>query len=115
FYSSYQHAHTVGTMWVGPGNALMRSWKWLPVAYHGRASAVVVSGMDVRRPSGQTNSPDATAPTFGPSKSFDCELEMAFLIGPGNSLGERVQIDRAADNIFGLVLMNDWSARDIQA
>ena len=115
FYSSYHHAHNVGTMLRGPENALMPNWKWLPVAYHGRASSVVVSGMDVRRPSGQTKAPDATAPTFGPSKSFDYELEMAFLIGPGNSLGEPVPIDRATDHIFGLVLMNDWSARDIQA
>src|SRR6267154_1097498 len=115
FYSSYHHAHNVGTMLRGPENALMPNWKWLPVAYHGRASSVVVSGMDVRRRSGQTKAPDATAPTFGPSKSFDYELEMAFLIGPGNSLGELVPIDRATDHIFGLVLMNDWSARDIQA
>src|SRR5438270_751304 len=115
FYSSYHHAHNVGTMLRGPENALMPNWKWLPVAYHGRASSVVVSGMDVRRPSGQTKAPDATAPTFGPSKSFDYELEMAFLIGPGNSLGELVPVDHATDHIFGLVLMNDWSARDIQA
>jgi fumarylacetoacetase len=115
FYSSYHHAHNVGTMLRGPENALMPNWKWLPVAYHGRASSIVVSGMDVRRPSGQTKAPDATAPTFAPSKSFDYELEMAFLIGPGNSLGEPVPIDRATDHIFGLVLMNDWSARDIQA
>ena len=115
FYSSYHHAHNVGTMLRGPENALMPNWKWLPVAYHGRASSVVVSGTDVRRPSGQTKAPDAAAPAFGPSKSFDYELETAFLIGPGNSLGEPVPIDRAADHIFGLVLMNDWSARDIQA
>jgi len=115
FYSSYHHAHNVGTMLRGPENALMPNWKWLPVAYHGRASSVVVSGTDVRRPSGQTKPPDAASPTFGPTKSFDFELEMAFLIGPGNSLGESVQIDHAFDHIFGLVLMNDWSARDIQA
>lgn len=115
FYSSYHHAHNVGTMLRGPENALMPNWKWLPVAYHGRASSVVVSGTDVRRPSGQTKAPDAATPTFGPSKSLDYELEMAFLIGPGNSLGEPVPIDRATDHIFGLVLMNDWSARDIQA
>src|SRR5689334_17765785 len=115
FYSSYHHAHNVGTMLRGPENALMPNWKWLPVAYHGRASSVVVSGTDVRRPSGQTKAPDAAAPTFGPSKSFDYELETAFLVGPGNSLGEPVPIDRALDHIFGLVLMNDWSARDIQA
>src|SRR5215211_1846913 len=115
FYSSYHHAHNVGTMLRGPENALMPNWKWLPVAYHGRASSVVVSGTDVRRPSGQSKAPDAATPTFGPSKSFDYELEMAFLIGPGNSLGEPEPIDRATDHIFGLVLMNDWSARDIQA
>jgi fumarylacetoacetase len=115
FYSSYHHAHNVGTMLRGPENALMPNWKWLPVGYHGRASSIVTSGTDVRRPKGQTKPPDAPAPVFGPSKSFDFELEMAFLIGPGNSLGEPVPIDRAADNIFGLVLMNDWSARDIQA
>src|SRR5215467_11154584 len=115
FYSSYHHAHNVGTMLRGPENALMPNWKWLPVAYHGRASSIVVSGADVRRPRGQTKAPDAATPVFGQSKSFDYELERAFLIGPGNSLGEPVPIDRAADHIFGLVLMNDWSARDIQA
>jgi fumarylacetoacetase len=115
FYSSYHHAHNVGTMLRGPENALMPNWKWLPVAYHGRASSVVISGTDMRRPNGQTKPPDAASPSFGPTKSLDFELEMAFLIGPGNSLGEPVQIDRAFDHIFGLVLMNDWSARDIQA
>jgi fumarylacetoacetase len=115
FYSSYHHAHNVGTMLRGPENALMPNWKWLPVAYHGRASSVVISGTDIRRPSGQTKPPDAASPSFGPTNSLDFELEMAFLIGPGNSLGEPVQIDRAFDHIFGLVLMNDWSARDIQA
>jgi fumarylacetoacetase len=115
FYSSYHHAHNVGTMLRGPDNALMPNWKWLPVAYHGRASSIVVSGADVRRPCGQTRAPDAAAPAFGASKSLDYELEMAFLIGPGNTLGEPIPIDRAADHIFGLILMNDWSARDIQA
>ncbi len=114
FYSSYHHAHNVGTMLRGPDNALMPNWKWLPVGYHGRASSIVTSGTDVRRPKGQTKAADAPAPVFGPSKSFDFELEMAFLIGPGNSLGESVPIDRASEHIFGLVLMNDWSARDIQ-
>jgi len=115
FYSSYHHAHNVGTMLRGPENALMPNWKWLPVAYHGRASSIVISGTDVRRPSGQIKPPDAGAPAFGLTKSFDYELEMAFLIGPGNSLGDPVPIDRAIDHIFGFVLMNDWSARDIQA
>jgi fumarylacetoacetase len=115
FYSSYHHAHNVGTMLRGPENALMPNWKWLPVAYHGRASSIVVSGTDVRRPKGQIKLPDATAPIFGATRSFDFELETAFLIGPGNGLGAPVPIDRAADHIFGLVLMNDWSARDVQA
>ena len=115
FYSSYHHAHNVGTMLRGPENALMPNWKWLPVAYHGRASSVVVSGTEVHRPQGQIKPPDTAAPLFGPSKSLDYELEMAFLIGPGNSLGQAVPIDRALDHIFGFVLMNDWSARDIQA
>jgi fumarylacetoacetase len=115
FYSSYHHAHNVGTMLRGPENALMPNWKWLPVAYHGRASSVVISGTEVRRPEGQIKPPDASTPSFGPTKSLDYELETAFLIGPGNSLGEPVAIDRAIDHIFGLVLMNDWSARDVQA
>jgi len=115
FYSSYHHAHNVGTMLRGPENALMPNWKWLPVAYHGRASSIVISGSEVRRPSGQIKPPDAAVPIFGPTKSFDYELEMAFLIGPPNSLGEPVRIDRALEHIFGFVLMNDWSARDIQA
>lgn len=115
FYSSYHHAHNVGTMLRGPENALMPNWKWLPVAYHGRASSIVVSGTDVRRPHGQTKPPTAETPTFGPSRSFDYELETAFLIGPGNQLGSSIPIDQATDHIFGLVLMNDWSARDVQA
>jgi len=115
FYSSYHHAHNVGTMLRGAENALMPNWKWLPVAYHGRASSIVVNGADVRRPHGQTKPPDAEAPVFGPSRSFDYELETAFLIGPGNALGQPVPIERATDHIFGLVLMNDWSARDVQA
>jgi len=114
FYSSYHHAHNVGTMLRGPENALMPNWKWLPVAYHGRASSLVVSGTAVRRPRGQIKPPDAETPIFSASRAFDFELEMAFLIGPGNSLGQPVTIDRAEDHIFGFVLMNDWSARDIQ-
>src|SRR5439155_1758624 len=101
FYSSYHHAHNVGTMLRGPENALMPNWKWLPVAYHGRASSVVISRTDVRRPQGQIKPPDASAPIFGPTKSLDYELEMALLIGPGNSLGEPVPINRAIDHIFG--------------
>ena len=114
FYSSYHHAHNVGTMLRGPENALMPNWKWLPVAYHGRASSIVISGAEVKRPHGQTKPPDAATPVFGPSKSLDFELETAFFIGPGNPLGQSVSIDQAEDHIFGIVLMNDWSARDIQ-
>lgn len=114
FYSSYHHAHNVGTMLRGPDNALMPNWKWLPVGYHGRASSIVPSGTDVRRPRGQIKPPDATEPIFAASRSFDFELETAFLIGPGNSLGEPIPADRAEEHIFGLVLMNDWSARDVQ-
>jgi fumarylacetoacetase len=115
FYSSYHHAHNVGTMLRGPENALMPNWKWLPVGYHGRASSIVVSGADVRRPHGQTKPPNADEPVFGPSRSFDFELETAFFIGSGNALGEPVPIAEARDHIFGLCLMNDWSARDVQA
>src|SRR5437588_1802456 len=114
FYSSYHHAHNVGTMLRGPENALMPNWKWLPVAYHGRASSIVVSGTEVKRPHGRTKPPDASAPVFGPSKSLDFELETAFFIGPGNPLGQPVSVNQAEDHIFGIVLMNDWSARDIQ-
>jgi fumarylacetoacetase len=114
FYSSYHHAHNVGTMLRGADNALMPNWKWLPVAYHGRASSIVVSGADVRRPKGQIKPPDAPAPIFAESRSLDYELETAFIVGPGNSLGAPISIDEAEEHIFGLVLMNDWSARDIQ-
>src|SRR5436190_5797806 len=114
FYSSYHHAHNVGTMLRGPENALMPNWKWLPVAYHGRASSIVASGTEVKRPHGQTKPADASAPVFGSSKSLDLELETAFSIGPGNPLGQPAPIDDAEEHILGVVLMNDWSARDIQ-
>ncbi len=114
FYSSYHHAFNVGTMFRGPANALMPNWKWLPIAYHGRASSIVPSGTEVRRPHGQIKPPDADAPVFSASRALDFELETAFFIGPPNELGEPVPIAQAVDHIFGLVLMNDWSARDIQ-
>jgi fumarylacetoacetase len=114
FYSSREHAHNVGTMLRGPDKALMPNWLHLPVAYHARASSVVVSGTNLRRPKGQTKADDADAPTFGPSRNVDFELEMGFFIGPGNSLGDPIPIARAEEQIFGLVLVNDWSARDIQ-
>jgi fumarylacetoacetase len=114
FYSSRDHATNVGAMLRGPDNALMPNWLHLPVAYHGRASSVVVSGTDLKRPCGQTRADTAPAPVFGPSRSVDFELEMGFFIGPGNALGEPIPIERAENHIFGVVLVNDWSARDIQ-
>ena len=114
FYSSREHATNVGTMFRGPDNALQENWLHLPVGYHGRSSSVVVSGTDVRRPSGQTKAEDADSPSYGPSRLMDFELEMGFFVGPGNALGEPIPIDEAAEHIFGMVLVNDWSARDIQ-
>ncbi|MEW5989506.1 MAG: fumarylacetoacetase [Chloroflexota bacterium] len=114
FYSSREHATNVGVMFRGPENALMPNWLHLPVAYHGRASSVVVSGTDCYRPQGQTKPDNAPTPFFGPTCAFDFELEMGFFVGPGNQLGRPVPVTEAADHIFGLVLVNDWSARDIQ-
>ncbi len=114
FYSSRHHATNVGLMLRGPENPLMPNWLHLPVAYHGRASSVIPSGVDVVRPKGQTRADDAAAPIFGPSRSLDFELELGFFVGPGNELGRPIAIDRAAEHIFGMVLVNDWSARDIQ-
>jgi fumarylacetoacetase len=114
FYSSRQHATNVGIMFRGKENALMPNWLHLPVGYHGRASSVVVSGTPVRRPVGQTQPDETKPPVFGPCKALDFELEMAFFVGPGNLLGEPIPVHRAHEHIFGMVLMNDWSARDIQ-
>ena len=113
FYSSREHATNVGTMFRGPENALMPNWLHLPVGYHGRASSVVVSGTPVLRPQGQTK-PEDKPPVFGPCRLLDFELEMAFFVGPGNPLGEPIPVAKAHEHIFGMVLMNDWSARDIQ-
>jgi len=115
FYSSREHASNVGTMLRGADNALQPNWLHLPVAYHGRASSVVVSGTDLHRPLGQTKPADASVPMFGPSKSVDFELEMGAFVGPGNDLGKPIPIGQTAEHLFGLVLVNDWSARDIQA
>jgi fumarylacetoacetase len=115
FYASRNHAYNVGVMFRGPDNALQPNWTWLPVGYHGRASSVVVSGTPLRRPCGQLTGPDnAPPPVRGPCKLLDFELEMGFLVGTGNELGEPIDIKDAHDKIFGMVLMNDWSARDIQ-
>jgi fumarylacetoacetase len=114
FYSSREHATNVGVMLRGPENALMPNWLHLPVAYHGRASSIVVSGTDVRRPHGQTKADDAAAPSFGPSRNIDFELELGMLIGAGNELGQPISTAQAPEHVFGMVLVNDWSARDIQ-
>ncbi len=114
FYSSREHASNVGSMLRGPDNALMPNWLHLPVAYHGRASSVVVSGTDLHRPLGQTKADTTSVPSFGPSRSVDFELEMGYFIGPGNPLGQPIPIQTASEHIFGLILVNDWSARDIQ-
>jgi fumarylacetoacetase len=113
FYASEHHAANVGRMFR-PDNPLLPNWKHLPVGYHGRASSVVVSGTDVIRPRGQILMPGADQPIFAPTRELDFELEMGVFTGPGNPLGASIPIRDAPDHIFGLVLLNDWSARDIQ-
>jgi fumarylacetoacetase len=115
FYSSIEHATNVGSMFRDPANALLPNWRHLPIGYHGRTSSIVVSGTAIRRPHGQRKAPDENAPTFGPSRQLDFELEMAFVVGTGTALGTTVPIDDAEEHIFGLCLFNDWSARDLQS
>ena len=115
FYASREHATNVGIMFRGKENSLMPNWLHLPVGYHGRASSVILSGEDVRRPRGQVLPANESSPQFMPSRSLDFELEMGFFIGTGNERSEPISIDRAHEHIFGMVLLNDWSARDIQA
>lgn len=114
FYSSREHATNVGIMFRGADNALMPNWLHLPVGYHGRSSSIVVSGTPIRRPNGQMQLQDNQPPVFGPSRLLDFELEMAFITGQGKPLGQPISTEEADDYIFGLVLFNDWSARDIQ-
>ena len=114
FYSSIEHATNIGTMFRDPDNALLPNWKYLPVGYHGRASSIIVSGNDVYRPKGQVVLEPNSPPTFQVSTRVDFELEMAFIIGKNSSLGNSVSTNDADDYIFGKVLFNDWSARDIQ-
>lgn len=114
FYSSREHATNVGTMFRGKDNALMPNWLHIPIAYHGRASSIVVSGTEITRPKGQTKPADLENPVFGPCKLLDFELEMGFFVGRGNPLGKPIAIENTYDHIFGMVLVNDWSARDIQ-
>lgn len=113
FYSSLHHATNLGKMFRPDSEPLLPNWRHLPVGYHGRSSTVVVSGTDVRRPHGQRKPADGD-PIEGPSQALDIELEVGFVTGPGNELGEPIDADDAGDHIFGLVLVNDWSARDLQ-
>lgn len=115
FYSSMEHATNVGKMFRDPANALLPNWKHLPVGYHGRASSIVISGTEIHRPKGQMKPADADKPVFGPSKQLDFELEMAFIINQNTEMGESISTAQAEDAIFGMVLFNDWSARDIQS
>ncbi len=114
FYSSLEHATNVGSMFRDPANPLLPNWKHMPVGYHGRASSIVGSGTPIHRPMGQTMSDGAERPEFGPSKMLDFELELGFIVGKSTPLGRRVTTEQAEDYIFGLVLFNDWSARDVQ-
>ncbi|WP_373320960.1 fumarylacetoacetase [Paraburkholderia flagellata] len=114
FYSSKEHATNVGSMFRDPKNALLPNWSEMPIGYNGRASSVVVSGTPVRRPNGQLKLPDQERPVFGACRKLDIELETGFIIGRGNALGEPIACENAEDHIFGMVLLNDWSARDIQ-
>ena len=114
FYTGIHHATTVGKLFR-PDNPLLPNYKWVPIGYHGRASSLVVSGTPVRRPLGQLKAPTAETPTMGPCQRLDYELELGAFIGTGNALGTRVPLAQAEDHLFGLVLLNDWSARDVQA
>ena len=114
FYSSKEHATNVGSMFRDPDNALLPNWLHIPVGYHGRSSSIIPSGIPVHRPQGQTMPAGSDEPVFGPSKLVDLELEMAFITTDANHLGEPIPVDEAEDYIFGMVLFNDWSARDIQ-
>ena len=113
FYASVYHATNIGKMFR-PDQPLMPNYKWIPIGYHGRASSIVPSGASIRRPVGQTMPDGATTPSFGPSKVLDYELEVGFFVGQGNPQGQPISLSEAEDHIFGLCLVNDWSARDIQ-
>jgi fumarylacetoacetase len=115
FFSSLEHARNAGRIFRPDGDPLSPNWRHLPVGYHGRSSTVVVSGTRVHRPSGQRLEPGDDAPVFGPSTRLDIELELGFVVGTPSELGEPVAVDRALQHVFGVVLLNDWSARDLQA
>jgi fumarylacetoacetase len=114
FYAGIHHAVNVGRLFR-PDNPLLPNYKHVPIGYHGRASSIRLSGTPVRRPSGQSKAPDADSPSFGPSKRLDIELEIGIWVGPGNALGNAVPISEAPDHVAGYCLLNDWSARDLQA
>ena len=113
FYAGIHHATNMGRM-LRPDNPLLPNYKWVPIGYHGRASSIVVSGTQLVRPKGQIKPPEAAEPVFGPSKRLDYEAELGFVIGPGNRLGKPIAVGEALNHVFGVVLVNDWSARDIQ-
>ena len=115
FYSSKEHATNVGMMFRDPANALLPNWLWIPVGYHGRASSVILSGQAIHRPKGQIKPDPEAAPIYAPCRNLDFELETAFITYDGKPLGESISTDEAEDYIFGMVLFNDWSARDIQS
>ena len=114
FYTSIYHATNIGKLFR-PDNPLMPNYQWVPIGYHGRGSSIQISGVDIRRPNGQTKAPDALTPTFGPCRRLDYEMEIGIFIGCGNELGRPIPIDEAVNHVFGFCLLNDWSARDIQA
>jgi len=115
FYASEHHARNVGQIFRPDNPALPPNWKHLPIGYHGRAGTVIVSGTDVVRPSGQRKAPQDAAPVFGPSIRLDIEAELGYVVGGATTIGSRVSVDEAADHLFGVVVLNDWSARDLQA
>jgi fumarylacetoacetase len=114
FYTGIHHATNIGRI-LRPDNPLLPNYKWVPIGYHGRGSSIVVSGTPIRRPLGQAKAPDAPAPVYAPSQRLDCEAELGFIAGTGNRLGRPILIGEARDHVFGAVLLNDWSARDVQA
>jgi fumarylacetoacetase len=115
FFTGIHHAANMGRILRPGGEPLMPNYKWLPIGYHGRASSLVVSGTPVCRPKGQVKPPEAEAPSYAPSKRLDYEAELGFVIGPGNRLGRPIPVENSLEHVFGVVLLNDWSARDIQA
>ena len=114
FYASVHHATNVGSMFR-PDNPLLPNYKWVPIGYHGRASTIVLSGTPIRRPSGQRKGPNDATPTVGPSRSLDYELELGAFVGVGNAMGDTIPLSAADEHLFGVCILNDWSARDIQA